>query len=112
MLADSVEARAKVESHPNPNRFRVMVHEEIQKRLGDGQLNESGLTLSDLKVIEDSFVRTLTTMYHGRIKYPSLDDDEDSTKDKKVAPSGGRETNGRTTAKEQRAAVRAGARDF
>ncbi len=70
MLADSVEARAKVESHPNPNRFRVMVHEEIQKRLLDGQLDESDLTLNDLRVIEDSFVRTLTTMYHGRIKYP------------------------------------------
>ncbi len=70
MLADSVEARAKVESHPNPNRFRVMVHEEIQKRLLDGQLDESDLTLNDLRVVEDSFVRQLTTMYHGRIKYP------------------------------------------
>ena len=74
MLADSVEARAKVESHPNPNRFRMMVHEEIHKRLLDGQLDESDLTLNDLRVIEDSFVRTLTTMYHGRIKYPSGDD--------------------------------------
>ena len=73
MLADSVEARAKVESHPNPNRFRVMVHEEIQKRLLDGQLDESDLTLNDLRVIEDSFVRTLTTMYHGRIKYPGAE---------------------------------------
>ncbi len=79
MLADSVEARAKVESHPNPNRFRVMVHEEIQKPLLDGQLDESDLTLNDLRVIEDSFVRTLTTMYHGRIKYPGAGGSGDST---------------------------------
>ena len=74
MLADTLEAMAKAESRPNPSRFRVMVHEVILKRLLDGQLDESDLTLNDLRVIEDSFVRSLTTMYHGRIKYPSGDD--------------------------------------
>ena len=113
MLADSVEARAKVELHPNPNRFRVMVHEEIQKRLQDGQLNESMLTLSDLKMIEDSFVRTLTTMYHGRIKYPSLDEEDDDTpSEKRPSSSGTREANGRGTSTEQHTTVRTGAREF
>ncbi len=101
MLADSVEARAKVESHPNPYRFRVMVHEEIHKRLLDGQLDESDLTLSDLRAIEDSFVRTLTTMYHGRIKYPgpvetkavsSGDSGQSDTAEKSSAPAA--ESNG------------------
>jgi putative nucleotidyltransferase with HDIG domain len=69
MLADTLEAMAKAESQPNPSRFRAMVHEVILKRLLDGQLDESDLTLNDLRVVEDSFVRTLTTMYHGRIKY-------------------------------------------
>ena len=71
MLADMVEAIAKTESEPNPSRFRTMVHDQILKRLLDGQLDESDLTLNDLRVIEDSFVRTLTTMYHSRIKYPA-----------------------------------------
>ena len=73
MLADTLEAMAKGESQPNPSRFRAMVHEVILKRLLDGQLDESDLTLNDLRVIEDSFVRTLTTMYHGRIKYSSVE---------------------------------------
>lgn len=73
MLADSVEAIAKTEAEPNPSRFRAMVHDQILKRLLDGQLDESDLTLNDLRVIEDSFVRTLTNMYHSRIKYPSDD---------------------------------------
>jgi hypothetical protein len=73
MLADMVEAIAKTESEPNPSRFRTMVHDQILKRLLDGQLGESDLTLNDLRVIEDSFVRTLTTMYHSRIKYPAPD---------------------------------------
>jgi len=75
MLADTLEAMAKAETHPNPSRFRTMVHEVILKRLLDGQLDESDLTLNDLRVIEDSFVRTLTTMYHGRIKYPAPDEE-------------------------------------
>ncbi|MBI4600967.1 MAG: HDIG domain-containing protein [Planctomycetes bacterium] len=70
MLADMVEAIAKTETEPNPSRFRAMVHDQILKRLLDGQLDESDLTLNDLRVIEDSFVRTLATMYHARIKYP------------------------------------------
>jgi putative nucleotidyltransferase with HDIG domain len=82
MLADMVEAIAKTEAEPNPSRFRAMVHDQFLKRLLDGQLDESDLTLNDLRVIEDSFVRTLTTMYHSRIKYPAAespkekDDDE------------------------------------
>jgi hypothetical protein len=70
MLADMVEAIAKTESEPNPVRFRSMVHDQILKRLLDGQLDESDLTLNDLRLIEESFVRTLTNMYHHRIKYP------------------------------------------
>jgi membrane-associated HD superfamily phosphohydrolase len=70
MLADMIEAIAKTETEPHPARFRSMVHAQIHKRLLDGQLNESDLTLNDLRIAEDSFVRTLTNMYHSRIKYP------------------------------------------
>lgn len=84
MLADTLEAMAKAESHPNPSRFRTMVHDVVRKRLLDGQLDESDLTLNDLRVLEDSFVRTLTTMYHGRIKYP---EDPGTEKKKGRGPS-------------------------
>jgi cyclic-di-AMP phosphodiesterase PgpH len=70
MLADGVEASAKSIAEPNPNRFRAMVHELILRRLTDHQLDDSDLTMRDLTGIEDSFVHTLTYMYHGRIKYP------------------------------------------
>jgi hypothetical protein len=73
MLADAVEAIAKSMTEPNTNRFRDMVREIIQKRLLDGQLDECGLTIKDLRRIEESFVRTLTNMYHGRIRYPSAE---------------------------------------
>jgi len=70
MLADGVEATAKTIAEPNPSRFRDMVHGQMLKRLLDHQLDECDLTMRDLTRIEDSFVRTLTFMYHGRIRYP------------------------------------------
>jgi len=90
MLSDMVEAIAKTEAEPNPARFRAMVHEQILKRLLDGQLDESDLTLNDLRVIEDSFVRTLTTMHHSRIKYPSAEKEKKDSKEPRdgAAPKG------------------------
>src|SRR5262245_18467964 len=70
MLEDDVEATAKTIADPNPSRFRDMVHSLVLKRRLDHQLNECDLTMRDLTRIEDSFVRTLTFMYHGRIRYP------------------------------------------
>lgn len=91
MLADAVEATAKSIIEPNVNRFQDLVREITQKRLLDGQLDECGLTIKDLRRIEDSFVRTLTTMYHGRIRYPT---DEEKVEDIEEAQGNGNESNG------------------
>ena len=40
------------------------------KRLLDGQFDACGLTLQELATIEDSLVKSLTAVYHGRVKYP------------------------------------------
>ncbi|NIP85373.1 MAG: hypothetical protein GTO03_07345 [Planctomycetales bacterium] len=40
------------------------------KRLLDGQLDESGLTLSEVRIVQESLVKSLTAVYHGRVKYP------------------------------------------
>ncbi len=36
----------------------------------DGQFDQCGLTLQDLRTIEDSLIKSLTAVYHGRVKYP------------------------------------------
>jgi cyclic-di-AMP phosphodiesterase PgpH len=41
------------------------------KRLLDGQFEECNLTLQELHAVEESLVKSLTAVYHGRIKYPS-----------------------------------------
>src|SRR5512141_580669 len=47
-----------------------MIQRVIFTKLSAGQLDESGLTLEDLRVITTRMASTLVNMYHGRIKYP------------------------------------------
>ena len=40
------------------------------KRLLDGQFDDCGLTLQEVHTIGESLVKSLTAVYHGRVKYP------------------------------------------
>ena len=55
---------------PTPSRIESLVDEISTKRLLDGQFDESGLTLEELRKIGESLVKSLTAVYHGRVKYP------------------------------------------
>jgi putative nucleotidyltransferase with HDIG domain len=70
MLADAVESSSRALSDPAPNSLRKLVHDLLMKRLLDGQLNESGLTLTEVHLIEDSLCKSLIAVFHSRIKYP------------------------------------------
>lgn len=70
MLTDAVESASRALSDPTPSSLRKLVRDLTMKRLLDGQLEESGLTLTDLHLIEESLVKGLTALYHSRIKYP------------------------------------------
>ena len=70
MMADAVESASRTLVDPTPSRIESLVHEIAMKRLLDGQFDECGLTLQELHVIEDSLVKSLTAVYHSRVKYP------------------------------------------
>ncbi len=70
MLADSVEATARTIAEPNTAAIRAVVTGAIDTRLREGQLEECGLSIRDLARIRESFVTTLLSIYHPRIKYP------------------------------------------
>lgn len=66
MLADSIEARVrgmKVISDENISRA---VDNELEKKIGEGQLDLSGLTKQDLLKIKESFKKTMSDIYHQR----------------------------------------------
>ena len=70
LLADAVESASRTLSDPTPKRIESLVHKIVMNRLLDGQLDESGMTLTELKTVEESLTKSLIGIYHGRIKYP------------------------------------------
>jgi hypothetical protein len=70
MLADAVESASRTLTEPTPARIASLVHDLAMKRLLDGQFDDCGLTLEELGIIEQSLVKSLTAVYHGRVKYP------------------------------------------
>ncbi|HEU4995906.1 MAG TPA: HDIG domain-containing protein [Gemmatimonadaceae bacterium] len=70
MLADGVEAATRVLSEPTPSRVRDVVEHIVRQRLEQGQLREAPLTLKELGIVKQEFVRVLNAMYHSRIDYP------------------------------------------
>jgi putative nucleotidyltransferase with HDIG domain len=70
MLADAVESSSRALGDPTPGSLRKLVHDLLMKRLLDGQFDESGLTLTELHVVEEVLSKGLIALYHSRIKYP------------------------------------------
>ncbi|MDZ4820178.1 MAG: HDIG domain-containing protein [Planctomycetota bacterium] len=70
MVADAAESASRSLVDPTPSRLESLVHELAMKRLIDGQFDDCGLTLQELNAIEDSLVKSLIAVYHGRVKYP------------------------------------------
>lgn len=70
MLADTVEGATRCLHDPAPSRIENLVAEIAMKRLLDGQFDECGITLKELHLVQESIVKSLIAMYHGRVKYP------------------------------------------
>jgi len=71
MLADACESASRSLREATPGRLEGLVEELTQKRLRDGQFDECGITLKELHIVQESLIKSLNAMYHGRIKYPS-----------------------------------------
>lgn len=70
MLADAVEGACRSLVDPTPGRLQNVVQQITERRLEDGQFDESDLTLRELRIIQDSLIKSLIAIYHTRIKYP------------------------------------------
>lgn len=71
MLADGAEARVRSLADPTPTAIKEAVDAMIANRIETGQLADAPITLRQLSIVRDQFVRILTGMYHGRIEYPT-----------------------------------------
>ena len=71
MMADSIESATRVLQEPNPERLSKLVDELIKGKQEDGQLDECPLTLSEITVLKKVFAKSLSSIHHKRIDYPS-----------------------------------------
>jgi cyclic-di-AMP phosphodiesterase PgpH len=69
-LADCVESASRTLIKPTPAKIGALVNDIVNKRIAEGQMDECGLTLKDLKKVRESFAKTLRSMLHSRIDYP------------------------------------------
>jgi len=72
MLADSVEAASRSLEKPTQGNLKRLINEIFNNYLLDGQLDNSNLSLKELKIIASSFISTLDTVFHPRIEYPGF----------------------------------------
>jgi putative nucleotidyltransferase with HDIG domain len=70
MICDAVESAARSLENPSVGQLRNLVQDLVMDRLHDGQFDESQLTITDLKRLEDCLVRGLTAVFHSRVAYP------------------------------------------
>jgi putative nucleotidyltransferase with HDIG domain len=86
MLADGSEAYVRSQNPETDDELRGLIKDMVDRRVELGQLDNTGLTLRDLKVIVDSFTTTLKGTYHARVDYPDEDDDPEPEAEIEVNP--------------------------
>lgn len=84
MLADSVEAAVRSLNNPTPGQVEGLVRKLIKEKLMEGQLDECDLTLKDLDVIGNAFLRVLSGVYHSRIEYPDMEQEMERRKKRRA----------------------------
>ena len=75
MLCDGCEGAIRSLQDPTPSRIESVVHEITMARLMDGQFDDCEITLKELARVEQSLVRSLRAIHHGRISYPKSTSD-------------------------------------
>jgi putative nucleotidyltransferase with HDIG domain len=76
MLADSAEAASRSLEEPTYERLLNLVEKVVNSKFMDGQFDNAPVTLADLRKIINSFAHSLSAIYHVRIEYPELPEQE------------------------------------
>ncbi|MDP0494718.1 MAG: HDIG domain-containing protein [Verrucomicrobiota bacterium JB024] len=79
-FADAIEAASRSLKKVTPQNVEDLVDAIISERIEDGQLDESPLTMQEIRRIRDSFVFTILNMLHSRVEYPKMAKKESSSR--------------------------------
>jgi putative nucleotidyltransferase with HDIG domain len=76
MLVDSIEAGARTVDPPSREGFEKLVERVMFSKMKQGQLDDAGLSLEEMRVLANRLVDTLCNVYHSRIRYPWQDEEQ------------------------------------
>jgi hypothetical protein len=72
MIADNIEAMTRSMKSVSKKDLEDKFDNLIQDLFLEGQLDDCGLTLREIKKIKDSMLETILNMNHSRIEYPEI----------------------------------------
>jgi putative nucleotidyltransferase with HDIG domain len=78
-ICDAVEAASRTLKKPDPVAIDNLVQRIIYGKLHLGQLDESGLSMSDLRLMAESLRETIRHANHNRIEYPWQKAEQDAS---------------------------------
>jgi len=84
-ICDAVEAASRTLKKPDAASIDSLVQRIVYGKLHLGQLDESGLSMADLRRISDSLRETIRHANHGRIEYPWQKAQQDASASKEMA---------------------------
>ncbi|HTB62395.1 MAG TPA: HDIG domain-containing protein [Opitutales bacterium] len=79
-LADCVEAASRSLRKVTPQSVEELIESIINDRIEDHQLDDSPITILELKKIKESFTFTTLNMLHSRLSYPEAEEKDASAK--------------------------------
>jgi len=71
MIADTCESACRsMGLGVQPNKVEAKIRALVKQKMDDGQFDDSGLTLNEIKIVEKSITGSIVAAMHGRIHYP------------------------------------------
>ena len=85
MMADSVEAASRSLTDYSTEAIDNLVDKIIDGQVRDGLFRDSPISFKDVEEIKVAFKKRLQTMYHGRVAYPEIRQQEDTAQNQPAA---------------------------
>ncbi len=76
LISDSVEAAVRCLPEPTKENISQLVNKIIDDKIEAGQLNDCNLTFNDIETIKIALINTLLGIFHERIEYPEINEEE------------------------------------
>ncbi len=78
MMADAVEAVVRTLDEKGEESISNAINTIIDSQIAEGRFENSDITFKEIAIIKETFLETLTSIYHSRVAYPKLKSEEES----------------------------------